>query len=403
MNQLFRVNSNFRYFWLASSITTIGDYIDDIAFAQLIYIITRSTLITSYVFAIKIVLTFLSVFTAAFVDKYNKKKIIILTSLGQGFLLVIIFLLYKSNQLNTSILIVFVTVQTVFSTFSLPAQNAILPCLVTEKEMINARSALSIFMQFIQVFAYICSGALIGWIGISGAIALDAITFIVSAIVMIQVDSKEELKQNFDSAKEFLNNVKEGFNFVLSEKVIFSVILVTFLGNMLSSPVDSLMPAYFLQSKYSAYSYSVFMIGIAIGGIVGSWVLTKIQCKFENNKLLSIGFLFGAIGMIILYFNKGIVPYIAAVVIGISYGFVSILNATIIQLRTPKEMTARTFSLFKCISYIAGPLGIVVAGFLGEFLRMNIVFIPFGILLLITSVLTTKLVTSSKGGNTISV
>lgn len=64
MKQLFIKNKNFRFFWIASCISTIGDFVDDIAFAQLVYFVTKSTLLTSYVFAIKVVFTFLSTLTA---------------------------------------------------------------------------------------------------------------------------------------------------------------------------------------------------------------------------------------------------------------------------------------------------------------------------------------------------
>lgn len=64
MKQLFRNNRDFRFFWVASSISTLGDFVDDIAFAQLVYFVTQSTLLTSYVFAIKVIFTFLSTLTS---------------------------------------------------------------------------------------------------------------------------------------------------------------------------------------------------------------------------------------------------------------------------------------------------------------------------------------------------
>jgi MFS transporter, DHA3 family, macrolide efflux protein len=171
-----------------------------------------------------------------------------------------------------------------------------------------------------------------------------------------------------------------------------AIMIVTFFGNMFTSPVDSLMPAYFLQSKYTESAYSTFMLGITSGGIIGGICLSKIQKKLSNNKLLALGFAFGALGMISLYYNISIIPYISTVLIGISYGVVSIMNAAILQLETPKDMVARTFSIFKCISYIAGPAGIVLAGYFGEIYEMRIVFVPFGLLLLVTSLLTIILI-----------
>lgn len=395
MKQLFRNNRDFRFFWVASSISTLGDFVDDIAFAQLVYFVTQSTLLTSYVFAIKVIFTFLSTLTATYVDRHNKKKILIFTSAGQGVILLILLGLFYSDLLNAHILIIFVTIQTLFSTFSGPAQNAILSCIVAKEDMVSARSSLNIFMRFIEIFSYICAGALIALIGIGGAILLDSITFFVSAIIMFFVNNEEESNQKFDSAKDFFEDVREGFHFVISQKKVYSILIVTFLGNMLTSPVEGLMPAYFTQGEYESYTYASFMVGIAAGGIAGTWILTKLQKKLKNEKLFAFGFLLGAVGLGMLYMNNVVCVYFSSLFIGASFGFVSVLNATILQLATPNGMIARVFSIFKCVSFIASPIGIVGAGFLGEFLDMAMVFTILAILLFLTAVLTLKIVKDS--------
>ena len=82
---------------------------------------------------------------------------------------------------------------------------------------------------------------------------------------------------------------------------------------MLISPVDGLMPAYFAQGEYEEYIYATFMIGIAVGGIIGTWVLTKLQKIWSNEKLLAFGFLLGSIGLGLLYVNDIIIVYISSV------------------------------------------------------------------------------------------
>ena len=109
MIRLLTINKNFRLFWMASCISSIGDYVDDIAFSMLVYLYTKSTLITSYVFAIKLIFSFVSMFTASIVDHNNKKEIMIITSIGQGILLLILFLLYGLNYVTVPLLIIFVT------------------------------------------------------------------------------------------------------------------------------------------------------------------------------------------------------------------------------------------------------------------------------------------------------
>ena len=249
--------------------------------------------------------------------------------------------LYQNQMLNSYILIGFVTIQTVFSTFGTPAQNAFLSCVVTKEEMLSARSSLHMFMNFIQIFSYTCAGALITFIGIPGAILLDAFTFLLAVILMCLTENKEGENQKFHSTQEFFENVREGFHFVLHEKLIYSVLIVTFFGNLLIAPVEGLMPAYLAQGGYGDYAYASFMIGIALGGIGGAWLLTKVQDKLEKGKLFACGFFLGALGLGMLYLNHIVMVYISALFLGASCSFVSVLNATILQMNTPKEMMAR--------------------------------------------------------------
>lgn len=71
------------------------DYVDDIAFAQLVYLVTESTLLTSYVFVIKIIFTFASIFTATYIDCHKKKPILFITSSGQCIILLFHYFIRK--------------------------------------------------------------------------------------------------------------------------------------------------------------------------------------------------------------------------------------------------------------------------------------------------------------------
>lgn len=81
MKELFVSNKRYRLFLIGVVVSNAGDYIDDIAFAQLVYSITKSTLFSSYVFAVKIVFSFLNILSATLVDKWNKKKLLTLSCL----------------------------------------------------------------------------------------------------------------------------------------------------------------------------------------------------------------------------------------------------------------------------------------------------------------------------------
>ena len=123
----------------------------------------------------------------------------------------ILLVFHRSSKYRTFDFIV--TIQTLFSTFSIPAQNAILPYIVSDDDTLNARSLMNMFIQMIQVFSYMCSGIIISFIGITGAIGLDSITFFVSILFLSGIKIKDNAEYGFASSKNFFINVKNGFAF----------------------------------------------------------------------------------------------------------------------------------------------------------------------------------------------
>ena len=383
MLQLIKSNKGFRYFWFASSVSTVGDYVDDIAFAQLVYLITESTLLSSYVFAIKIMISILGIFTSTFVDRHSKKNIVSAASLLQGITLLFLFFMCSIGKVNTILLMIIVTIQSIFSSFVTPAKNAMIINLVNKQELINARASMSVVSSMIELSSYAFSGVLISFAGLNYAILLDSITFFMCVLLLSQIKEQNDLSAKRDSSESFLEAVRNGFRFVLTNKVIISVVVLTFIGNAATAPVDALFPAYIQQNKLPMGIYSMFMISTSVGSILGGYVISYIQKKLRYHCLLGIGFLIGGIGIVLLG-----CPYIGiilfcGIVIGISVSWVSVINSVIIQTQAPIDMQARAFSFFSCISYIACPLGMIVAGGLGEKYRMISVFPIFGLLLVV--------------------
>lgn len=389
---LLRNNKNFFYYFMGNLISSSGDFIDDIALAQLTFYVTKSTLLMSCVFVIKILFLVVSLFTSVLVDRWKKKRILVLSSLVQAVNLMVLFCLYVQDSLNVGLLFLFIVVQTLFSILSISARNAIIPLLVPREDLVKASASLSVVMQVLQITAYFFAGILIVRFDVTGAMAIDSLSFVLAALSLLKIklpaEEKEEKGRQDFSFREELNR---GFAFIKKEKIILAVMLVTFGGNFFSAPTESLMPAYFSESQFDTAAFSRYMLLAAVGSVMGSCWVAKVNAKLEVSRLggmLAGGFLLGGLGIAGLYVNRGLVPYVCAWLIGLSEGFVSVLNASLIQIKTPQEMMARVFSVFKCTSYIASPLGVVAAGALGEYLKLNIIFLPFGIGLLVVAVYT---------------
>ena len=392
MISLIRSNKNFRYYFMGNFISSCGDFIDYIALAQLTFDVTQSTFLMSCVFVIKIIFLVVSLFTSVLVDRWNKRKILVLASLVQAFNLMMLFYLDIQNCLTIGVLFLFILFQTLFSTLSISAKNALIPLIVKKNDLVKASASLSVVMQILQITSYFFAGILIAMFDVMGAVAIDSISFVLAALFLLKIKVDADPNEGYScQGFHFYDELNNGFTFIKNEKVILAVMLVTFGGNLFSAPTESLMPAYFSENQFDSVAFSRYMLIVAVGSVMGSYGVVKANKNMNVLRLggfLAGGFFIGGVGIACLFINRSFVPFVCAWLIGLSEGFVSVLNASLIQLKTPNYMMARVFSVFKCASYIASPLGVVVAGSMGEYMKLNVIFLPFGIGLSLVAVYT---------------
>lgn len=383
---LLKKNADFRKFFCATIVSNIGDYVDDIVFVQLVYLITKSTLFTSYVFAIKMVFVFFSIFMATLADRLNKTKLMVFSYIMQACVLIIVTIMYKSNRINFLVLLLTVTMQALFSSILVPTQNAVLSCIVKSEDVVDARALINVVQQFVQIIAYGTSATLISFIGIEGALGVDIITFLVAVIFYLFI-RVEDVSIPFKDFGDYKNELKQGFHFVKTSRIILGVMICSLMGNFLTAPVDSLIPVYLMQNIQAKSTYSIFMCILTTAGVFCGIILPKIRDKFLNETIFAFGFAIGAVGIGLLFFQEYIVVLVAAMFIGSSYTIVSVLNASILQLCTPKNMIARTFSIFKCMTFMAGPIGTILGGVLGEIFSLNQIFLGIAFFMLVLAVM----------------
>lgn len=373
-------NKNFIKVYFSTCISAFGDGLDDIAFALILYSVSKSTLVISYVFAIKVVFSFMTIFTGALSDRFNKKKMVFFGEISQAIVLILIVLIQKFYVINTATIIIFTTIQAFLSTWAIPAKNTLSLLTMNKELLIESKSLLSISLQIIQIFSYALSSVFIERCGLFSILLIDSITFAISGILFLTI-SYEEKKVPYKNFNDLKNDIKYGFSFVKNSKVIIIILILAFGGNVLMAPTEAIMPAYF-EKYFESYGYSIFMCTLSVGCIISATVLPKLCKKISEAKMLIAGFGAGAIGTLLLTnVNNTIIPYIAALSIGVSFSLVSILNSNILQKLTPNNLLGRVFSIFKCISYLSSPLGMVASGVLGECIPIKYIFCGCGILM----------------------
>ena len=134
--QLVRKNTNFRNLWFGQIISLLGDWFNLIASASLIGMLTNSGIAVGGLFVIRMLAPFIvSPLAGVIADRYNRKMILILADLTRA-LTVMGFLFVREPQ-QVWILYVLTAIQLGISGFFFPARSAILPDVVSSRELVD--------------------------------------------------------------------------------------------------------------------------------------------------------------------------------------------------------------------------------------------------------------------------
>lgn len=194
--RLIRDNANFRYLWLGQIISLLGDWFNLIASAALIAELTDSGLAVGSLFVVRMLAPVLiSPIAGVAADRYNRKHILIAADIGR-FFTAAAFLLVRSPE-HVWLLYVLSFIQLGIGGFFFPARSSILPDIVSQRHVGAANALTSATWSVMLAMGAALGGLVSGTWGIYPAFAIDAVSFVVSALVLSRI--RLEVKPALDT------------------------------------------------------------------------------------------------------------------------------------------------------------------------------------------------------------
>lgn len=381
-----------RYF-AATVITRFGDSLDAIAYMWLVLDLTRSTLAMGTVMVINSLPNIiLGPFAGVIADRSNRKRLIIACDAFRGLLVSIIALLAYAGYLQLWMLYITTLLGSVAETIQAPARMAITPSLIVKDDLLTGNAMNSLSESVAQFMGLGAAGAIIAVLGTPGAIAIDALTFWASAVLIATLplagDKRAERRLNI---KGFMGDFAEGLRFVGRTKVVLLCIILACLTNFFLGPVNVLMPAFMkMELRLSAGSLSLVYLAMTIGMLVGSLLVPPVARKLGAIKSIRLGFIILSCGYgMLLFAGNAISVAVCLGGLGLGVPLASAGLRTVFQQQTPLEKMGRTSAVMNTLVLAAMPLSTGSAGALGQMIRPQHLFGALGLLIFISTMLLT--------------
>jgi MFS family permease len=278
---LVRQNPRFRNLWFGQIISLLGDWFNLIASASLIAQLTQSGFAVGGLFVIRMLAPFLiSPFAGVAADRFNRKQIMVVTDLARA-LTVLGFLVVREPD-QVWLLYVLTALQLAISGIFIPAQTAILPDIVDEKDLGTANTLTTTAWSVMLALGAAIGGLVSGIWGIYPAFVIDALSFLLSAgfILLIPYEKPAGGVTGQVSVGMALRAYIEGLAFLKDEVRILVIALakaamaITISGAFQVVQV-ALADRVYVIGEGGAISlgimYAVFGVGSGLGPILTRW------------------------------------------------------------------------------------------------------------------------------------
>src|SRR6478752_5276431 len=219
---------NFRRLWAAQTVSEFGTLISQTAIPFAAVLVLNATPLQLSIIGVSEMLPsfVLGLFAGAWVDRLPRRPIMMAADLGRALLLVLIPLLAWLDSLTIQALWIISALVSALTVFFDVAYRSILPSILPKEELMEGNSRLTASASVAEFGSFSIGGWLVQLFGAPGAVLIDSLSFIWSAIWLRGIKLDEQVKPE-DERQPIMQEIKEGIELVWRNPVLRGVAAYT--------------------------------------------------------------------------------------------------------------------------------------------------------------------------------
>ena len=363
---------DFTILWFGQIISLIGSAMTWFAFTIWAWEVTgkASALATISFFAFLPTVLFSPV-AGAFVDRWNRKLVMLLSDLATAIGTLTVFLIYTFGDLQIWHIYAVSILAGFFTAFQYPAYTAAVTTMLSKEDYARAEGMMGSARALSGILAPIFAAALVGVLGLSGIMLIDLVTFLFAfgTLLVIHVPQPAQTETGLQSNGTLWEEIQVGFRYI-NEKQSLRALTILFMiaGVFLAIGATLMAPLVLSRTGNSESALATVQSTGAIGGIVGAVILSLwggTKKRIHNVLLGGVGACL--LGVVWLGLGQAVIFWaIGSFFFAFFEPFVEGGNIAIWQTKVPADVQGRVFSARHLLVQVPYLFGILAAGYLAE-------------------------------------
>lgn len=343
--ELLRRNKDFRQVWLGQVVSQMGDWFNTIAIYSIVLKLTGSGRAVGLVLVARFLPTVVvGPLSGVIADRFSRRTIMIVSDVLRAF--VVLGFLFIRRPEQVWLVYVLTVLQLVCSSFFEPARTAVIPSIVSERELVAANAISSVTWSSMLTLGAAIGGLITGAFGTDAAFVLDSLTYFASAALIAVVRLPERTprtKSKLTIAKALgIEQTIEGARYVIGRPRVLAMLLVKpawGLGGGILALLAVFGEKVFPVGGSGATGIGILYAARGIGTAIGPIVMRRFAGETRERMQTGIGISFLIGGVFYIAFGAATNFTLALVMLFIAHAGGSIVwvNSTVLLQRIVKD------------------------------------------------------------------
>lgn len=365
--------------WVSQAFSLLGS---ELVQFTLVWYLTKQTGSASVLafasFAALIPKVIISPFTGALVDRWDRRRVMIVADAAIAILTLILAGIFWMGKIQIWHIYTIMFFRSLGSGFHWPAMQASTSLMVPNEHLSRISGINQTLRGALGIAAPVAAALLLEFMPMYGIISIDFFTAIIAITSLFFVAIPQPNKSDLpviSNAYQLWTDVKEGFRYMIAWKGMLYLVVAATVLNFLLNPgftfIPLLVTSFFGKGAIDlSLLESAFSIGMILGGVVlSTWGGFRKNIYTVLIGLLGMGFGTGLIALSPA--NKFLLAAAGMAITGFMNPIVNGPIAAIIQKYAEPHMQGRVFSILEGMVSAMMPVGMLIAAPVAEWIGIR--------------------------------
>lgn len=373
-------NRDFIKFWSAHTISAIGSKVTFLALPLTAALVLQATPVEMGYLSVAGSLPGLlfGLLVGVWVDRRRRRGLLVLADVGRGVLLLLIPLAAWLGLLQMSLLYGVLFLTGALSLLFGAADHAYLPSLVRREALVDANSKLAISRSAAEIVGPTLAGWLIQVATAPVAILVDALSFLLSGLLLSFIRQPEVAPVRHVEDGHFWQESSAGLRLLGKDRTLRAITVATAIISFFNAALEAIYLLYMTRDlALSAWWIGVIFGAGSVGFLIGALLPTYVVRRLGLGPTMIAGLLLLALADFMLPLAGGpqllviILLIIAQICFGFGLTFYNVSQDTLRQAITPDHLLGRVSATLDFTVAALIPLGALIGGLLGEWMGLR--------------------------------